>query len=139
MSYLLDTNVISELVARQPEAAVLAYVGRLDPESVYLSAITVGEIKRGIEKLPSSERRSRLQSWIHEDLPIRFQGHILPIDVEVMLCWGNLVSRLSKAGRILPAMDSLIAAQALYHKCVLVTRSAADFEDTGASVFNPWR
>ncbi|MCL4871238.1 MAG: type II toxin-antitoxin system VapC family toxin [Anaerolineae bacterium] len=138
MKYLLDTNVISELVARQPEPMVLQWLDTLDAEQVYLSVITLGELKKGIEKLPDSARKETLNRWLHDELLDRFSGRILVLNIEVMLAWGKLTSRLESIGRPLSAFDSLIAALALYHNCILVTRNEADFRDTNVSLINPW-
>ncbi len=139
MKYLLDTNVISELVASQPHQPVLEWLDSLDPHSVYLSVITIGEIQRGIEKLPPSNRRQELREWLNDQLLIRFAGQILAIDVGVMLVWGTLIADVERLGRPLPAIDSLIAALALHHHCTLVTRNEKDFQDTGVALLNPWQ
>lgn len=139
MRYLLDTNVISELIARQPSERVIKWLDQLDPASVYLSVITIGELRRGIEKLGDSNRKEQLQHWLADELLIRFKDRILALDVNVMLTWGELVGRLENHGRPLSAIDSLIAAIALTHSCSLVTRNEADFRDTGLSVINPWK
>jgi tRNA(fMet)-specific endonuclease VapC len=136
--YLLDTNVISELVARQPDPAVLAWIEALDQTAVYLSVITIGEIHRGIERLPDSTKRDRLRAWLRDDLLVRFGDRIVDIDVGVMMAWGSMVARLIREGRPLSAMDSLIAAQAIHHGYNLVTRNESDFRDTGVTVVNPW-
>jgi toxin FitB len=138
VKYLLDTNIISELVARQPDQQVLDWLDSLDPHLVFLSVITIGEIQRGIEKLPDSARREQLHEWLNDQLLVRFAGQILEIDVAVMLAWGSLVAGLDRAGRQLPAMDSLIATLARHHGCTLVTRNDSDFRDTGVSLLNPW-
>jgi len=139
MRYLLDTCVISELVSKRPNAEVITWVDSLDDELVYLSVITLGEIKHGIEKLPASARKDRLRQWLEEDLLARFQGRICVIDMDVMLIWGEIIARLDSSGRKLPAMDSLIAATARHGDFVLVTRNERDFEGTGVSIVNPWR
>jgi predicted nucleic acid-binding protein len=139
MKSLLDTNVISEVVAREPDPRVLQWIDSLDPEDVYLSAITVGEVWKGIEQLPSSARKERLRAWLKDDLLVRFAGRVLTIDAEVMRTWGTLVAELERRGRSLPALDSLIAALALHHGCALATRNEADFAGTGVTVVNPWR
>ncbi len=138
MKYLFDTNVISELVARRPNPRVIKWIDSLDPDCVYLSVITIGEIRKGIEKLPDSKRKDQLQRWLSEDLLLRFGGHLLELDVEVMLTWGELTGRLEKAGRPLSAIDSLIAAQAIHHACELATRNEDDFRGTGVTIVNPW-
>jgi len=139
MRYLLDTCVISELVSRRPNPNVIAWVDSLDDEMAYLSVITLGEIKRGIEKLPDSARKDRLSQWLEDDLLARFHDRIRVIDVDVMLTWGEIIARLENNGRKLPAMDSLIAATALHGDFVLVTRNERDFEGTGVRVVNPWQ
>jgi tRNA(fMet)-specific endonuclease VapC len=139
MRYLLDTNVISELIARHPSKHVINWLDQLDPTGVYLSVITIGELRKGIEKLADSSRKNELQHWLTDELSIRFKDRILSLDVNVMLEWGELVGRLERKGRPLAAIDSLIAAIALAHSCTLVTRNEADFRDTGLSVINPWK
>ena len=100
--------------------------------------ITIGESKRGIEKLPDSRRKRELDRWLVEDLLVRFQDHLVAIDVEVMLTWGDLVAHLEAMGKPMPAVDSLIAASAAQRGYALVTRNVADFAHSGISVFNPW-
>ncbi len=138
MSYLLDTCVISELVARQPDAGVVQWVDSIDEDRLFVSAISIGEIKKGIEKLADSKRKSTLAEWLEDDLLIRFQDKILPIDTQVMLVWGELTATLEKRDRRMPAMDSLIAAVALQGKLHLVTRNEDHFAYSGVSVINPW-
>lgn len=116
---------------REPDPRVVGWVDELDPRSLYLSVITIGELSKGVEKLPESRRKKALGDWLKGDLLIRFDGRILTLDVVVMLAWGALVGDLERKGRSLPAMDSLIAALALHHDCVLATRNEADFEGTG--------
>ena len=139
MRYLLDTNVVSELIAREPNPRVVRWVDDLDPHGVYLSVVTVGELQKGIEKLPDSRRKSDLRGWLEGDLLVRFDGRMLVLDVGAMLAWGAMMGRLERAGRPLPAMNSIIAALALHHDCTLATRNEADFEGTGVRVANPWR
>ncbi len=139
MTYLLDTCVLSELVARQPNERVVAWFKAARATQMYISAITIGEIKRGIEKLSDdAHRKQSLNEWLEEDLLIRFQGRILVLDTPVMLEWGRLVAGFERRGRKLPSPDSFIAAQALYHRYDLVTRNVKDFLDTGIVIFNPW-
>ncbi len=139
MRYLLDTNIISELVARQPPQPLLAWLDSLEPQAVYLSVISVGEIQKGIAKLPDSEQKQQLTEWLHDQPLVRFADHILTIDTAVMLTWGILTADCEKKGRPLPALDALIAALARHHQCVLVTRNDKDFAATGIAVLNPWR
>jgi tRNA(fMet)-specific endonuclease VapC len=138
MTFLLDTCVISELVAKQPNLQVVQWVDSINEDKLFLSAITIGEIKRGIEKLPDSNRKSALAEWLEGDLLIRFTDRILPIDTPVMLVWGQLTADLEKQGRRMPAIDSLIAATCLQTRLDLVTRNERDFAHSGVAVVNPW-
>ncbi len=138
MKFLLDTNVISELVAKQPNPRVVQWIDSLDPNSVYLSVITIGELRKGIEKLPDSKRKDALRMWLNDDLLIRFSGRILALDIPVMLTWGILVGQLERTGQPLPALDSLIAALALHYWSTLATRNEGDFRAAGIALLNPW-
>jgi predicted nucleic acid-binding protein len=138
MSYLLDTCLISELVAKQPNQQVLDWLDAQAPETLYLSVITIGEIAKGISKLTASKRKESLLTWLNETLPNRFEHRILSIDTSTMILWGNLVGQLELSGRPLPVMDSLIAAIALQNSLSLVTRNENDFAGTGIGILNPW-
>ncbi|MCB0037925.1 MAG: type II toxin-antitoxin system VapC family toxin [Anaerolineales bacterium] len=138
MRYLLDTCVISELVSKQPNPAVIGWIDQLEDERVYLSVITLGEIQKGVAKLPDSQRKELLERWLEEELLSRFQERILEIDLAVMRRWGKLCAQLDQVGRPMPAIDSLIAALALEHEMQLVTRNEADFQASGVALFNPW-
>ena len=138
MNYILDTNVISELVAARPSPAVVDFIQSIEPEGVFLSVIAVGEINKGIEKLPNSERKASLGRWMQEDLLTRFSGHILGIDTQTMLLWGKLVARLERLRRPISAIDSLLAATTQQWGYTLVTRNIAHFQDTGIDLLNPW-
>jgi toxin FitB len=117
---------------------VLDWLNTQPNQDLYLSAITIGELVKGIGKLPDSKRKSSLQNWFDDDLLIRFAARILPLDLDAMVLWGRLISRLEPQGRILPLMDSLIAAIALQGAFTLVTRNEKDFAGTGLNIFNPW-
>ena len=138
MKYLLDTCVLSELVARQPDPGVVQWIDDKDKERLYLSVISIGEIAKGIQKLPDSRHKDTLGRWLKEDLLIRFRDRILSIDTHTMLTWGELVATLEKQGRPMPAIDSLVAAIALQEDLILVTRNEADFEASRLTVINPW-
>jgi predicted nucleic acid-binding protein len=139
MKYLLDTCVISELVAKQPNSHVLGWIDSVDPDGVYLSVITIGEITKGIEKLPNSKRRQELNDWLENELLIRFQENLIDLGANILIKWGQLNARLEINGQKMPAIDSLIAATALEHGLVLVTRNEADFVGTGVEILNPWK
>ena len=138
MTFLLNTCVISELVAKQPNFHVVKWVDSIEEDKLFLSAITIGEIKKGIEKLADSSRKSALAEWLEGDLLIRFADRILPIDARVMLVWGQLTADLEKQGRRMPAIDSLIAATCLHGRLDLVTRNESDFAHSGVTVVSPW-
>jgi tRNA(fMet)-specific endonuclease VapC len=139
MKYLLDTNVISELISKQPNHAVLDWIDQLEPQAVYLSVITIGEIRKGIEKLPPSPRQVAVTQWIETNLLHRFNGKIADVTTAVMLNWGELVGQLELAGTPMPAIDSLIAAIVRAGNFTLVTRNDEDFQHTGIPVLNPWK
>lgn len=138
MKALLDTCVISELITKQPNPKVVEFVDSLDPEDVYLSVITIGEIVKGIEKLPKSRRKTDLQAWLRDDLLVRFEGNILALDTDILIEWGALTARLESAGKTMPAIDSLIAASTLAKKMTLVTRNISDFKAADVEIMNPW-
>ena len=138
MKYLLDTCVVSELVAKRPNPGVLAWIDSIDADGVYISVITVGEITKGIEKLPNSKRKQELIDWLENELLIRFQDNLIELDVNILIRWGKLNARLEISGRRSPAIDSLIAATALEHELILVTRNESDFAETGVEILNPW-
>ncbi len=123
MRYLLDTCVISELRAKQPNENVLNWIDRATDECLFLSVITIGEIQRGIEKLVPGRKKQELEEWLREKLLARFKDRILGIDIGVMLTWGIMVACLEKQGRKLPGIDSLVAAIASYNDMHLVTRN----------------
>lgn len=138
MKALLDTCVISELVAKKPHPGVVDFVDGLDADDVFLSVITIGEILKGIEKLSDSPRKAELRAWLQDDLLARFRGKIIPLETDIIVEWGMLTARLEIQGKPMPAIDSLIAATALTEKMTLVTRNTSDFESTGISILNPW-
>lgn len=139
MKYLLDTCVISELVARQPSQRVIDWIDRINSEAAYLGVITIGEIRKGIEKLPDSKRKTTLREWLEEELLVRFSGRILSIDIDVILIWGSLMGRLKVSGKKMAAIDSFIAALAVHGNLTLVTRNEDDFQHVGIPIVNPWK
>lgn len=133
--WLVDTNVISELRRRDPDANVRAWFAQRPATELYLSVLTLGEIRKGVEALTDLGRRTVLREWLERELPVFFADRLLPIDAGVAHQWGQL---LAKAGRSLPAIDSLLAATALHHNLVLVTRNLKDFAGLPVQVLNPW-
>lgn len=136
--FLLDTNVISELVKRRPEARVVRWVEAADERLLYLSVLTLGEIRKGVAALGNRRRRAVLEAWLETSLPSRFAGRILPVDEAVAGRWGAISAAAAAKGRPLPVLDSLLAATALCHDLTLVTRNTADMAGTGTVVLNPW-
>jgi len=136
--YLLDTCVLSEFMKPKPERKVIDWLNSVDPEAVFLSAVTIGEIQFGISNRPPSSRRTELEVWLNEALPQRFGGRILALEADTFVEWGKLAAEQKRKGAAQSVMDSLITATALAHKLVLVTRNVDDFKVFGLSVFNPW-
>ena len=134
MSYLVDTNVLSELRRKQPQSEVVAWFAQRPRQTLYISVLTLGEIRKGIERLDAA-RQQPLLDWLEVDLPNYFLGRLLAVDAQTADRWGRL---LGSAGRPLPAEDSLLAATALRHDLTLVIRNTADFEGTGVRLINPW-
>lgn len=138
MSFLLDTNVVSEWTKPRPNPGVVDWLAKVDEDTVYLSVVTFAELRHGIERLPSGKRRTQLDEWLRADLPLRFERRILPVDAAVADQWGHLVARSESKGRPLHAMDALIAATAEVHALTLVTRNSSDFAEVARSVVDPW-
>ena len=135
MSYLLDTNVVCETFRRHPEPRVLQWLEAVSSEELHLSVLTLGEIRKGIERVAATSRKSTLLAWLERDLPKWFGERILPIDASVADRWGYL---MAATGAAVPAIDGLIAATALAHNLKVVTRNTADFHLPGVEVINPW-
>lgn len=139
MRYLLDTSLISETRKPRPEPRVLRWLGERDEDALFLSVVTFGELHGGIARLEDGKRRDSLQNWVDRDLAARFQGRILPVDLEVAAEWGRICGRARARGEPLPAVDALLAATAIVHHLTVVTRDIRDMERCGASVLDPWR
>jgi len=135
VSYLIDTNVLSELRRKLPSPKVVHWFSQRPAGTLYLSVLTLGEIRKDIEALTESVRRLLLLDWLETELPTFFSGRILPIDAAVADRWGRLIAR---AGRPLPAIDSLLAATAALHGFSLVTRNLRDVQGLGVQLINPW-
>lgn len=138
MRYLLDTCAVSELVKPAPDAGVLEWFAQQAELSLCLSPLSLGELKRGIEKLATGKRKTFLQKWLAANVIERFGDRVLPVTAEIGLRWGELQAQLEKKGKPMPAIDGLIAATALHHQLTVVTRNIKDMEASGATLFNPW-
>lgn len=136
MSFLIDTCALSELTRKDPAPLVTGWFDGTPAESLHVSVLSFGEIRRGVERLPDSRRRSRISAWLENELPAWFENRVLPIDGRVADEWGRLTARLRNP---LPAIDGLIAATALYHRLTVVTRNESDFAPAGVAILNPWR
>jgi predicted nucleic acid-binding protein len=137
--FLLDTNIISELVKPRPNVSVTAWIDATDESLLYLSVLTLGEIRRGIATLPQSRRHATLEAWLDRDLRARFKDRLLSIDEEVADRWGLLTASARSSGIVLPVIGGLLAATALEHNLTLVTRDTGQIPSMGVAVFNPWQ
>jgi predicted nucleic acid-binding protein len=135
---LLDTCVLSELARPRPDAGVLAWLEEADESSLYLSVITLGELEKGIARLPASARRRKIERWVRQDLAARFEGRLLDVDRVVAERWGAISGESEAHGAPLPVIDALIAATALTHGLDVATRNTSDLERCGARCVNPW-
>lgn len=136
MSYLLDTNVISELVKQTPTQTVINWVDAVDTEKLYISVITLGEIRKGVSGIQNPERQEIISHWLEIELPAYFEERILIVDTKVADMWGRLQSR--NKGYTLPAIDGFLAATAHVHGLKLVTRNTKDFINVPIELINPW-
>lgn len=135
MSYLLDTNVLSELRRREASEPVVGWIASRPATTLYLSVLTIGELRKGIEALPEGARKRGLLDWLEAELPGFFAGRVLPLDARVADRWGRLQAQ---AGRPLPVIDSLLAATALVHGLTLVSRNLRDFQVPDLQLIDPW-
>lgn len=136
--FLLDTNTISELVSVKPQPSVLEWIEAAEESRLYLSVMTLGEIRQGVTALPQSKKRTRLETWLEVDLLTRFAGRILAIDQAVADRWGRIMADAQARGLTLPVVDAMLAATALEHNLTAVTRNVSDFAVSGLSIINPW-
>jgi predicted nucleic acid-binding protein len=137
--FLLDTNCISELVRPKPEPRVLEWMESADETMLYLSVLTLGEIRKGAAGLTQGRNRTRLEAWLEVDLQARFAGRILPIDAAIADRWGLISADGKRRGKPIPVIDGLLAATALEHSLTIVSRDASGFTNAPVPVLNPWR
>jgi predicted nucleic acid-binding protein len=138
VSFLLDTNVVSEWARPRPEPAVVAWLADVDEDRVFLSVITLAELQLGIESLPAGPKRARLLAWFDDDLLPRFESRVIGVTPAVARDWGTVSALAQRAGKPIGAMDAFVAATARVHGLALVTRNDADFRAVGIELLNPW-
>jgi hypothetical protein len=138
VTFLLDTNVVSEWVKPRPDPGVITWLEEADEDRVFLSVVTLAELRYGIERMPAGARRSRLDRWLREEMTLRFEQRILSVDALIAETWGRVAARSQAAGRKMSIMDAFLAATAEVHRLTIVTRNVVDFSALGNSVLNPW-
>ncbi|MCI0429414.1 MAG: type II toxin-antitoxin system VapC family toxin [Rhodospirillales bacterium] len=138
MSFLLDTNIVSEWVKPRPDPGVVAWLADVDEDRVFISVVTLAELGHGVARMDDGARRRRIDEWLRQELPARFEGRVLFIDDAVADAWGRVVARGEELGRRIGPMDAFIAATAQVHGLTVVTRNTADFKSSVEAVVNPW-
>lgn len=137
--YLLDTNVVSEYSRdTPPNVKVKKWVDARNEDTLYLSVLTFGEIRKGTALLPRSRKRAQLERWVNTELLARFADRLLPINAQIAELWGTMAAEAQQKGIALPIIDGLIAATAKHHELTIVTRNEKDFRGWGVPVTNPW-
>ena len=136
--FLLDTNVVSDLRKPRPNPGLAAWIASAEELALYLSVLTIGELRIGITLQTDAKKRAALETWLISDLIRRFEGRILAFDLNVAQQWGRIEGRARLGSGKLPVVDSQLAATSLYHGLTLVTNNEADFSRTGVSILNPW-
>jgi toxin FitB len=136
--FLLDTNCISEMVRPEPEPRVVDWMEAADEALLYLSVLTIGEIRKGVAGLLQGKRRTRLETWLELELQARFAGRIVPIDAAIADRWGLIAAEAKRTGKAVSVIDGLLAATALHRNLTVVSRNAGDFRNAQVQVLNPW-
>jgi predicted nucleic acid-binding protein len=138
VSFLLDTNVVSEWMKPQPNAGLVEWLKNVDEDRVFISVVTLTEIRYGIERMAAGSRRKKLEEWLQHELPMRFEERILPVDEAVADLSGRVAARSDAAGRPMGAIDVFLAATAEAYQLTLVTRNQSDFKAALKTTLNPW-
>lgn len=139
MSYLLDTCVISELVKNKPSDIVVRWVSMQEEFTLYISVLTISEINKGIERLPKSRKKDKLQQWVNGDLQYRFKNRIINFNINTATIWGKIQAHSELSGKTMPAIDGMIAATGIAHNLTVVTRNTIDMKISGVPLLNPWK
>ena len=137
MKFLLDTCVLSALRKPRENASLVEWISGVDEPDLYLSVVTIGELEKGVSRLPESRKKDAVSEWVRRAVANRFGDRILPIDAAVAACWGELLGAREKKGKTLPLLDAFIAATAIVADCTVVTRNTRDFADCGVRLLNP--
>lgn len=137
MRFLLDTCVISALRKPKENASLVEWISEVDESDLYLSAVTIGELEKGVSRLPEGRKKAAVSGWVRHAVTNRFGNRVLPIDAAVAACWGELIGAQEKKGRTLPMLDAFIAAAAIVADCTIVTRNTKDFADCGVRLLDP--
>ena len=136
--WLLDTNVVSEFVRPSPDPNVVVWVRQMEPSTLFLSALTIGEATRGARRMADGRRRQAIERWIRNDLIGLFADRILEFDTDIAVLWGGMIAESERRGRPCGTIDAQIAATAAHHRLTLVTRNMRDFEGLLSDIVNPW-
>ncbi len=137
MNFLLDTIAVSESMKPRPNPGLIGWMDATDEDRIFLSVVSLAELRYGVERMAAGKRRNRLEQWLQDELPLRFENRILPVDADVANAWGRTVSRNDAAGHPISTMDAFLAATAETHQLTLVTRNVSDFSLL-KFVLNPW-
>lgn len=138
MNFLLDTNAVLEWVKPRPNAGVVEWLANADEDRLFLSVVTLAELRYGVERLPAGRKSAQLQEWLETELAVRFEGRVVGVDEAIAAAWGKLLARADAAGSPLGAMGGFLAATAAVHQMTLVTRNDVDFAAAAIKTFNPW-
>lgn len=138
MNYLLDTNLVSEWVKPRPDRGAISWLARADEDRLFVSVVTLAELRYGIARMRDGSRRRHLDAWLRHDLPLRFDGRVLAVSDAVADEWGEVVAQCEVVGRPIGAIDAFIAATVKVHGLTLVTRDTSDFEPVLTTMLNPW-
>ena len=138
MSFLIDTNVVSEWAKPRPNPDVVRWLADADDDQTYLSVVTLAELRYGVERLSGGQRKMHLAAWLSDELVMRFEGRIITIDAVIAETWGRFLAKRDAAGQRMDPMDAFIAATAQAHDLKIVTRNTADFDGLGIGLINPW-
>jgi len=139
VSFLLDTNVVSEWVKPRPDPGLVAWLAESDEDRLFLSVVTLTELRYGVERLAAGRRQRQLDAWLSDELPLRFEGRMLPVDAAIAEGGGRLMALSEAAGRPIGTADAFIAATARMRSLTLVTRNVSDFTRVLEAVVSPWR